>query len=171
MWSRCAPPYEPSRRTAPDRMIPPPAPTRETADAPLPADVAALLEAPNFAHLATIDADGTPAVAAVWITVIEQHPAFFTSPATNHGRNILREPRVALSIIDFANPYTLVRIRGRVERRIEGSAAVAIVHQLARKYLSTDYPRPVPPSAFVNLVTPTSAVRADYSDVHNPARR
>lgn len=136
----------------------------------LPAEVAALVEAANFAHLATVDADGAPAVTPVWVTVINEHPAFFTSPATNHGRNIRRDPRVALSIIDFNNPYTVVRIRGRVERRIEGAAAVDLVHELAHKYLSTPYPRQVPPGAFVSLVTPTSAVREDYSDIHNPAK-
>jgi PPOX class probable F420-dependent enzyme len=135
----------------------------------LPANVAALVEGPNFAHLATVDADGSPAVTAVWITVIGGQAAFFTSPATNHGRNIVRDPRVAISIIDFKNPYTIARIRGRVAQRIEGAAAVDIVHELAHKYLSTAYPRPVPRNAFINLVTHTSAIREDYSDVHNPA--
>jgi PPOX class probable F420-dependent enzyme len=138
---------------------------------PLPADVAALVEAPNFAHLATIDAGGAPAVTAVWVTVIDEHAAFFTSPATNHGRNIMRDPRVALSIIDFNNPYTIVRIRGRIENRIEGADAVSTVHEMAHKYLSTPYPHPVPPGAFISLVTPTRAAREDYSDIHNPAKR
>jgi PPOX class probable F420-dependent enzyme len=135
----------------------------------LPAGVRALVEKANFAHVATTNEDGTPAVAAVWITVIDGHAAFFTSPATNHGRNVTRDPRVALSIVDFDNPYSLARIRGRVGQRIEGDEAVAIVHEMAHKYLSTPYPRPVPPNAFINIVAHDRAVREDYSDVHNPA--
>lgn len=135
----------------------------------LPSDVRALLNAPNFAHLATTDADGSPAVAAVWVTVIDGRAAFFTSPATNHGRNIVRGSLVALSVIDYGNPYTLARIRGRVGSRIEGDDAVRIVNQMAHKYLSTPYPRPVPPNAFIGLVEHTSALREDYSDIHNPS--
>ena len=141
----------------------------QMASGELPTGVRALVEKANFAHLATTNDDGTPAVAAVWVTVIDGHAAFFTSPATNHGRNIARDPRVALSIVDFDNPYSLARIRGRVSRRIEGEAAVAIVNEMAHKYLSTPYPRPVPPGAFINIVDHERAVREDYSDVHDPA--
>jgi PPOX class probable F420-dependent enzyme len=135
----------------------------------LPTGVRALVEKANFAHVATTNEDGTPAVTAVWITVIDGQAAFFTSPATNHGRNILRDPRIALSIIDHDNPYSLARIRGRVDRRIEGDDAVAIVNAMAHKYLSTPYPHPIPPNAFVNIVAHERAVREDYSDVHNPS--
>jgi PPOX class probable F420-dependent enzyme len=131
--------------------------------------VRTLVERANFAHVATTNADGTPAVTAVWITVIDGQAAFFTSPATNHGRNILRDRRVALSIIDHDNPYSLARIRGRVDRRIEGDDAVAIVNEMAHKYLSTPYPHPIPPNAFVNIVAHERAVREDYSDVHKPS--
>jgi PPOX class probable F420-dependent enzyme len=144
----------------------------ESAESPsgeLPAGVRALVEKANFAHVATTNADGAPAVAAVWVTLIDGRAAFFTSPATNHGRNLARDPRVALSIIDFDNPYSLARIRGRVDRRIEGDDAVAIIHEMAHKYLSTRYPRPVPANAFVTIVAHDRAVREDYSDVHRPA--
>jgi PPOX class probable F420-dependent enzyme len=141
----------------------------ENASGELPADVRALVEKANFAHVATINEDGAPAVAAVWVTVIDGRAAFFTSPATNHGRNLLRDPRVALSIIDHDNPYSLARIRGRVDRRIDGDDAVAIVNEMAHKYLSTPYPHPIPPNAFINIVEHDRAVREDYSDVHKPA--
>jgi PPOX class probable F420-dependent enzyme len=131
--------------------------------------VRALVEKANFAHVATTNADGSPAVAAVWVTLIDGCAAFFTSPATNHGRNVVRDPRVALSIVDSDNPYSLARIRGRVDRRIEGDDAVAIVNEMAHKYLSTPYPHPIPPNAFINIVAHERAVREDYSDVHNPA--
>jgi PPOX class probable F420-dependent enzyme len=81
-------------------------------------EVKQLIDRPNFAHLATVMADGSPLVTPVWIGREGDRVVICTSDESLKGRNTKREPRVALSIVDFANPYEEVQIRGRaVERR------------------------------------------------------
>jgi PPOX class probable F420-dependent enzyme len=56
-------------------------------------------------------------------------------------RNIRRDPRVALAMVDRENPYLWIEIRGRVAERIEGEEAAASIDRLTKKYLDLDaYP-------------------------------
>ena len=80
----------------------------------LPDSVKALIDGPNFAHLATIMADGSPQVAPVWVSREGDRILIGTSSTSLKARNARRDPRVGLSIIDFANPYEEAQIRGRV---------------------------------------------------------
>ena len=80
----------------------------------LPDSVKALIDGPNFAHLATIMADGSPQVAPVWVTREGDRILIGTSSTSLKARNAKRDPRVALSILDFANPYEEAQLRGRV---------------------------------------------------------
>lgn len=57
-------------------------------------------------------------------------------------RNISRDPRVAISVIDFSNPYDMVTVRGKVIEQINGKEADEPIDKLAKKYLGKDkYPR------------------------------
>jgi PPOX class probable F420-dependent enzyme len=67
-------------------------------------DVKRLIDGPNFAHLATIMADGSPQVAPVWVSRDGDRVLIGTSSTSLKARNAARDPRVALSVIDFANP-------------------------------------------------------------------
>ena len=78
----------------------------------LPPDVVKLIEEKNFAHLATVLYDGSPHVAPVWV----DHDGDIILVNTAIGRvkqkNILKEPHVALSIIEQNNPYNRIEIEG-----------------------------------------------------------
>ena len=50
-------------------------------------------------------------------------------------RNVRRDPRVALSMIEPSNPYERVEIRGLVVRVIEGKEAEQQLDELAHRYL------------------------------------
>jgi PPOX class probable F420-dependent enzyme len=106
----------------------------------LTAAVKALLDAPNFAHLATLMPDGSPHVTVVWLDTDGDLIRFNTAEGRVKPRNLRRDPRVAISVIDQNNPYAWVSIRGRVvELTPEG--ADAHIDRLAGKYLGQDtYP-------------------------------
>lgn len=106
----------------------------------LPADAVELLTARNFAHLATVLADGSPHTVPVWIGVEGEHVVFFTQPASLKARNLAADPRVALSLVDEANPYRSVTIRGRVDGTVEGDAALEIIDRIAQRYTGQDFP-------------------------------
>jgi Pyridoxamine 5'-phosphate oxidase len=62
--------------------------------------------------------DGSPQSVPVWVGREAERILICTGENSLKGKNTRRDPRVALSIIDFTNPYEEVQIRGRViERR------------------------------------------------------
>src|SRR6266849_2209781 len=81
--------------------------------APLSAEAKALIDRPNFAHLATLMADGSPHSVPVWVGREGDRLVVCTSEGSLKGRNTRRDPRVALSIVDLHNPYEEVQLRGR----------------------------------------------------------
>ena len=64
----------------------------------LSAEIKTLLDRPNFAHLATLMADGSPQSAPVWVTREGDRILVTTGDASLKARNARRDPRVALVI-------------------------------------------------------------------------
>lgn len=106
----------------------------------LPDSARKVLEEPNFAHLATLMPDGSPQVTAVWVDFDGRHVLVNTAEGRQKPRNLRRDQRVAISVVDQQNPYLWVTIRGRaVELSHDG--ADAHIDKLAKKYLGQDtYP-------------------------------
>lgn len=83
----------------------------------IPAQVKALLDGPNFAHLATLMPDGSPQSVPVWIGRDQERIVVCTGEGSLKARNTLRNARVALSVISGTNPYEGAQLRGRVVER------------------------------------------------------
>ena len=93
-----------------------------------------LIDRPNFAHLATLLADGSPHSAPVWIAREGDLLLICTEAHSVKGKNTERDPRVSLSVVDFRDPYTEVQIRGRViERRPDPQ--LKYYDLMSRKYI------------------------------------
>jgi PPOX class probable F420-dependent enzyme len=106
----------------------------------IPATHQDLLQKPAFASLATLNSDGSPQVTPVWFEYDGEHIVINTARGRVKDRNLRREPRVALSIMDPANPYRYLGIQGRVAEMTEDGADAGI-DRLAKKYLGKDtYP-------------------------------
>ncbi|HEX7257186.1 MAG TPA: TIGR03618 family F420-dependent PPOX class oxidoreductase [Nitrososphaeraceae archaeon] len=96
----------------------------------------------NFAFFGTVMKDGRPQVSPVWIDIEDNDDIILINTAQGRikHKNISRDPRVSLSIIDRNNPYSMVSIQGTV---IEQTTIGADQHidKLAKKYLNIDrYP-------------------------------
>lgn len=99
-----------------------------------------LFQKKAFAHLATVMADGSPQVTPVWFDYDGQHLIVNSAKGRVKDRNIRRDPRVAVSILDPDNPYRYIQIRGRVVEITE-EGANASIDALAKKYLGVErYP-------------------------------
>lgn len=101
-----------------------------------------LFEDKNFAFLGTIMKDGRPQVSPIWIDIDDNNNIilFNTAQGRIKHKNISRDPRVSLSLVDKNNPYSMVTIQGTV---IEQTTIGADEHidKLAKKYLNIDrYP-------------------------------
>lgn len=108
--------------------------------ASIPATHTDLFQKRAFAHLATLNADGTPQVTPVWVDWDGTHVWVNTARGRLKDRNVRRNPRVALSIADPDNPYRYLGIQGRVAKITE-EGADAHIDKMAKKYLDKDtYP-------------------------------
>jgi PPOX class probable F420-dependent enzyme len=98
-----------------------------------------LLNEPQIANVATVMADGTPQVTPVWVDTDGEHVLFNTAKGRVKHRNLVRNPKVAISVVDKNDPYRLVVLRGTAEFIDEG--ADEHIDKLAKKYLGADtYP-------------------------------
>src|SRR5215207_4602847 len=102
--------------------------------AELTPEVRELFEGPNYGHLATLMPDGSPHSVALWVGVEDGRVVFFTQPESRKARNLERDPRVAISVIDRHNAYRTGRIRGRVVATRGGDAALEVIDRLAEKF-------------------------------------
>ena len=98
-----------------------------------------IFDSKSFAHVATVDADGTPQVTPVWVEYDGEHILINSAQGRKKDRNMVERPQVALSIQDPANPYRYVGVQGRVVE-ITTEGAVEQIHRLSRKYTGQDYP-------------------------------
>lgn len=99
-----------------------------------------LLESEALAHVATIGPKGEPESSPVWFGWDGTYVRFSLTKTRQKYRNLQREPRIALSIVDPANPYRYLEIRGTVAR-IDEDPNLAFINSMAQKYLKQEkYP-------------------------------
>ena len=93
-----------------------------------------------FANLATLMPDGSPQVTPVWCDYDGENVLVNTAVGRVKDKNLQREPRVSMSLLDPDNPYRYLEIRGRVVERTQQGADDHI-NKMAKKYLGVDtYP-------------------------------
>src|SRR5437868_208751 len=99
-----------------------------------------LLRSKALAHVATIGPHGEPQVNPVWFSWDGQNLLFSQTRSRQKIRNIAREPRVAISIVDPVNPYRYLEIRGVVVEVVDDSNN-EFINSLSKKYMDQDvYP-------------------------------
>lgn len=103
-------------------------------------DARTLFEGANFAHVATLLPDGAPHTVPVWVGVEGDRVVFFTQEGSRKARNLERDPRVALSVVDDQNPYRQAWVRGRVAETRSGAAALEIMDRIALRYTGEPFP-------------------------------
>ena len=98
-----------------------------------------MIEGKNFAHLATLMPDSSPQVTPVWIDYDDGFMLVNTTEERIKYRNVKRDPRIALSIIDSDDPYTMLAIRGKVVQ-IATKGADKYIEKLSMKYMGKKFP-------------------------------
>ena len=123
-------------------------------------EVTRLLDRPNYAHLATLMPDGAPHAVPVWIAIEGDNLAILTGPGSRKARNIERDPRVAISLIDVDQPYLSALIRGQVVELVDGDRAWEIIDRISQKY--TGQPYPLRTDRIVLLIKPDHAQAVNF---------
>jgi PPOX class probable F420-dependent enzyme len=96
-----------------------------------------MLDAPNFASLATAMPDGAPQVSVVWIDVDGDEILVNTAEGRTKTENMRRDPRVGLCVFDQRDPYRQLMVRGHATD-FSHEGADDHIDFLAKKYTGAD---------------------------------
>jgi PPOX class probable F420-dependent enzyme len=130
-------------------------------------EIRAVLDGRNFGHVASVLPDGGPHSVPVWIATEGDRIVFFTQSGSRKARNLERDPRVAISVVDGTNPYRTVQIRGRVVERRTGDPAEEVIERLARKFTGEPFPWRSPNSVLY-VIEPEHVRITELPFVHHP---
>jgi PPOX class probable F420-dependent enzyme len=113
---------------------------RSTTEKTLTPEQADLLREKHYGFVTTLLPDGSPQTTLVWVDTDGEHALFNTARGRIKTRNLEREPRLSLAVVDPSDPWRKVLVvRGRGELVDEG--ADEHIDRLAQKYLGQErYP-------------------------------
>lgn len=103
----------------------------------IPEQLADILQMQGFAHIATVGPKGEPQTTPVWYLSDGESFQISMTPQKQKYRNLMRDPRIAVSILDPNDSSRYLEIRG--EASFAPDADYEFVHRLARKYTGDDY--------------------------------
>jgi PPOX class probable F420-dependent enzyme len=104
----------------------------------LPDGLLALLRLPSPCYLATTMPDGSPQLTQTWVDTDGEHILINTVQGHQKVRNIERDPRVAVTVSDPAQPARYYGVRGRV-LGLTSDGAAAHIEELAQRYTGGPY--------------------------------
>ncbi|WP_416979698.1 TIGR03618 family F420-dependent PPOX class oxidoreductase [Streptomyces sp. T028] len=107
----------------------------------LTGDDLALLGESHVGIVATLMRDGSPQLTPVWVDTDGETVLFNTAKDRIKYRNLRRNPMVSPAVVDPANHWRWLSVRGRAE--IVEDGALEHVHRLAKKYLGVEQARVV----------------------------
>jgi PPOX class probable F420-dependent enzyme len=132
-------------------------------------EIRALIDRPNFAHLATLMSDGSPQSVPVWVGREGDRILIGTGEGSVKAKNTRRDPRVSLSIIDFHDPYQEAQLRGRVvERRPDND--LKYLDAISHKYTGKPFPFRSPEERVVLVIAIEKARYTKLPFEHTPPK-
>ena len=101
-----------------------------------PEAVLSILDAPEFATLATIQPDGQPQLSVVWCARDGDDLLISTVQGRRKYLNLVADPRATVLVYPKANPYTYVEVRGTVTLTTAGGRE--LIDRLNAEYTGGD---------------------------------
>jgi PPOX class probable F420-dependent enzyme len=97
-------------------------------------DIQRLFQDRNLAFVSTLSEDGSPHITPMWADMEGDVILINTFESSAKSKNIKKDPRIAISVVESNNPYNMVSIKGRVvDQTTEG--ADEHLKKIAKRYL------------------------------------
>jgi PPOX class probable F420-dependent enzyme len=103
----------------------------------LPEQAKKLLDDANFVVVATSNTDGSPQTSVLWATYDGDDLLLSTVQGRKKETNWLKDPRTSVLILDRANPYSYVEVRGSVSMGTDGGPE--LIERLSQRYTGQRY--------------------------------
>jgi len=88
--------------------------TEDRVPKPMPDDLLDLLRKPSPCFVATLMPDGSPQLTQTWVTTDSEHVVINIVDGHQKARNLRRDARVAVNVVDPDNLFRYYAVRGRV---------------------------------------------------------
>ncbi|HEY8081221.1 MAG TPA: PPOX class F420-dependent oxidoreductase [Acidimicrobiales bacterium] len=103
----------------------------------LPPQARALIDRPVLAAFTTLHRDGSPHTTPVWIDRDGDLLRVNTASGRVKARNVARDPRVTVCVVDPGDPGNVVAVEGTVVE-VTTNGADAHIDALSKKYTGND---------------------------------
>lgn len=114
-------------------------------------DTIRLAKAKNLATVVTLMSDGQPQALLTWVDTDGEHLLVNTEPIRQRAKNVARDPRITVLIHSADNAWDWSEVRGHVVDTVAGQPARDHIDELSRKYVGTEYQRPIGPDGRIIL--------------------
>jgi PPOX class probable F420-dependent enzyme len=103
----------------------------------LPDNAKRMLDGQTVVTLATVNDDGSPQASPVWAARDGDDVLMSTLVGRKKERNLRRDPRVSLVLVNPENSYEYVEVRGTAE--LEADPQGDLIERLSQKYTGGAY--------------------------------
>ena len=119
---------------------------------------------PNYATLTTLFKNGVPQPHVMWVDTDGENILINTEIHRFKYKNILKDPRVTVTIWKHDNPFKFVEVRGEVIAEITGQEARDNIDKLSQKYWEKPYPFPIQSERIVLVIKSNKEVMFNLKD-------
>lgn len=104
----------------------------------IPAELIDLLTGSTLAHVTVMTPRGALVTHVMWVDHEDGRVLTSSRVGSAKGRALRADPRIAVSVVDRANPWRWVSVSGRVVE-IRPDTDLAFIDKLSRRYTGRDY--------------------------------
>jgi PPOX class probable F420-dependent enzyme len=104
----------------------------------VPAELVDLLTGSTLGHVTVVTPRGALLTHIMWIDYEDGRVLTSSRVGSAKGKALRADPRIAVSVVDRANPWRWVSVSGRVVE-IRPDEGLAFIDKLSRRYTGRDY--------------------------------
>lgn len=124
-------------------------PSKENASVPaIPEELVYLVTTNVPAHVSLTEADGSLVTHVMWVDYDDEHILTGSPVGSYKSLALRRRPKVAISVVDPADPWRRLSISGHVTDILD-DVGLAFINKLSQRYVGGPYPRTAPREIFV----------------------
>jgi PPOX class probable F420-dependent enzyme len=118
-------------------------------------EVRKLASEANYSVVSTIMPRGDIQSSPMWVDCDDDHILINTERERQRTRNVERDARITVLIVDLRDWYRFAEVRGRVVEIVGGDVARRHIDALARKYTGAEYANPIGSERVILKIEPT----------------